>query len=334
MLNIGLYRFIQVSVLAISVGYYPAQFAMENNESTAPRSQKVRKISKPVHIMGESLDELVVLGIQHISVHGKSIEARAGAAQQSSNVNYTLVDPCKRIHLLRAPVSVQYFCRELLAYFNGSLKVQDGLAQASSMWKRLANAQGEIASNYGYYVFHQPMENFHNKSQYEWVIACLSNNLDSRKAFININQLHHKVRESKDFPCTIGMQFFVEDNDLCCIVSSRSTDVYTGLPYDMGFFAFVTELVFQDLKERLPQEQSEKLQLGYVTMRTSFTQIYDRTRDKALALLQHINEQGNFVPLQPGLDMPVIDNAQATLQDIYQGTCHTPVMRWIYEHAA
>lgn len=328
MLLMRFYRFIQIYLLIVGLSYCPAQFAMDESR------QKIRDIFKPIHIMGESLDELVVRGIQHISVHGKPIEARAGVAQQSSNVCYTLLDPRKRVHWLRAPTTLQYYCRELLAYFKGSLNVQDGLAQASSIWNKLANPRGEIASNYGYYVFHQRIPECGNITQYQWVIRCLIDNIDSRKAFININQPGHKSFETKDFPCTIGMQFFVEDNHLCCIVESRSTDAYTGLPYDMGFFAFMTELVYQDLKQRLPQEQSEQLQLGYVMMRTSFTQIYDRTERRALALLRHLNEQGSFVPVQAGDDdMPTIDDARATLQDIYQGTCETPVMQWIYTHA-
>jgi thymidylate synthase len=92
--------------------------------------------------------------------------------------------------------------------------------------------------------------------------------------FTNINQTNHKVETSKDFPCTIGMQFFVRKNYLCCSVSSRSTDIYTGLPYDMGFFAFVTELIYKDLKERLDAEKAKNLKLGYVVMKTNFTQIY------------------------------------------------------------
>lgn len=208
-----------------------------------------RQYTAPVTIVGDNVDDLVVKGVRHIKDEGERFNARAGSGQQAYDVSYVLLNPNNRLHLIRKPKSVRYFSRELVAYFNGSLDVNAGLAQASPFWKTLADKDGKIASNYGYYVFHQRVPETGNKTQYEWVIDNLVNNLDSRKAFININQPMHKIKESKDFPCTLGMQFFVRDNNLCCIVSSRSTDVYTGLPYDMGFFSFVAELVYKDLKE-------------------------------------------------------------------------------------
>lgn len=251
---------------------------------------------------------------------------------QAYDVTYTLSNPQQRLHLLRKEKAITYFCRELLAYFKGSLYVKDGLMQASNMWKSLADGDGKIASNYGYYVFHQKVESANNMTQYEWAIKNLLKNLDSRKAFININQPGHKVLDSKDFPCTIGMQFFVKQNHLCCIVSSRSTDVYTGLPYDMGFFSFVTELIYADLKQRLPKEEAAKLKLGYVTMKANFTQIYDKTKSLALAMLEKSDhDQAKSPSIQE--KMPSIDDAQATLKDIYNGTCETPVMKWIHTNA-
>lgn len=280
-----------------------------------------------INIIEENLDSLIIKGIAHIKENGEYFKARAGNGQQAYNVNYTLMNPINRVHLLRQPKSIKYFCRELLAYFKGSLYVNEGLEQAASVWKSLADKDGKIASNYGYYIFHQKIPEANNITQYEWVIQSLLNNIDSRKAFININQPHHKVIENKDFPCTIGMQFFVRNNYLCCVVSSRSTDIYTGLPYDMGFFAFVTELVYKDLKERLPLDKSKDLKLGSVTMKTNFTQIYDKTRNLALSLLTNCTRN------DLNDKMPLIESAQATLKDIYQQTSNTTIMQWIYKNA-
>lgn len=280
-------------------------------------------------IRGKSVDELVLKGIKHIDKHGKNFKAKAGSGKQAYDVSYTLLNPQDRLHSIRSEKSIKYFCRELLAYFKGSLNVNDGLAQASSVWKTLADKDGNIASNYGYYVFHQKVPAT-DKTQYEWVIANLTKNLDSRKAFININQPSHKSMDTKDFPCTIGMQFFIRQNQLCCSVSSRSTDVYTGLPYDIGFFSFVTELVYKDLKERLPEDLGKNLRLGTVTMKTNFTQIYDKTANSALELSNKFENQDIK---QYSMGMPVIENAQETLKDIMQGTQNTSVMKWIYEHA-
>lgn len=280
----------------------------------------------PVTIAAKNLDDLIVQGVKNIRDNGETFNARAGSGQQAYEVTYTLLSPLNRLHEIRKPRSIKYFSRELLAYFKGSLKVDEGLAQASAVWKTLADKNNEIASNYGHYVFHQRVPEANNITQYEWVIQNLEKNLDSRKAFININQPKHKIAENKDFPCTIGMQFFVKKNHLCCVVSSRSTDIYTGLPYDMGFFSFVTELVYKDLKERLSEDKAKELKLGFVTMKTNFTQIYDKTRDAALALLSCTDTASDD-------KMPAIENARDTLKDIYEQTAKTPVMQWIYRHA-
>jgi len=281
-----------------------------------------------VSIAGNDLDSIVLLGARYIEMNGQRFHARAGSGQQSCDVDYTLTDPTKRLHLIRDKIAVRYFTRELLAYFKGDLKVEGGLAKASSFWTTLADENGEICSNYGYYIFHQKIPEANNITQYEWVIQNLEKNLDSRKAFININQPMHKIAANLDFPCTIGMQFYIKNSYLCCTVSSRSTDIYTGLPYDMGFFAFVTELVYKDLKERLPEEKGKNLKLGHVTMKTNFTQIYDKTRSAVLALLavdhsEIINHE----------TMPQIENAQEVLKDIYQGSSNTSIMQWIYKNA-
>ncbi len=279
-------------------------------------------------LVADNIDELVLKGIKHIHDYGERFSACAGSGQQAYNVSYILTNPRNRVHNIRKISAIRYFSREMMAYFEGSLNVDDGLAQAAPMWKTLADKDGCIASNYGYYVFHQRLPGNQEMTQYDWVIHSLVQNLDSRKAFININQIQHKKLDSKDFPCTLGMQFYIKNNYLCCTVSSRSTDIYTGLPYDMGFFSFVTELVYQDLKEKLPVHQAANLKLGYVEMKTNFTQIYDKTRKSALGLLDKQEEVGNYLT-----DMPVIDDAQQVLKDIYSKSQTTEVMKWISQHA-
>lgn len=301
-----------------------ASFEKIHSDTTIPKN-----FASQDTIVADNLDQLVLKGIEHIQKQGEQFDSRAGSGQQAYDVTYILLNPLKRLHIIRQPKSIQYFCRELLAYFKGSLNVKEGLAQASSFWQTLADENNEINSNYGHYIFHQKIPKYNNMTQYQWVIDNLSKNFDSRKAFININQPSHKVATSKDFPCTIGLQFLVKNNHLCCVVSSRSTDIYTGLPYDMGFFAFVTELVYKDLKERLPKEKAEKLKLGYVIMKTNFTQIYDKTRKAALLLLE--NAQINTT--NQNESMPAIENAQETLKDIYNETTHTSIMKWIHQHA-
>jgi thymidylate synthase len=287
-------------------------------------------------IVGKNVDSLVISGIRHINQHGERFVARAGNGIQAYDVSYALLDSRARLHHLREPKSIRYFTRELIAYFNGDRKVTGGLLQASKFWGDLADKDGNINSNYGYYVFHQKIPQFQNKTQYEWVIQNLVKNWDSRKALININQTEHKEMQTKDFPCTIGMQFFIRQNKLCNVVSSRSTDIFTGLPYDIGFFSVLTELVYKDLKERLPLTMSQKLKLGYTVMKTNFTQIYDQTKKQAQDLVDEVQTDINLdTKNMTGHtnQMPEIESAEKLLDDIQSKTVKTPFMQWIYKHA-
>jgi thymidylate synthase len=272
-------------------------------------------------ILANDIDTLVVKGVQYIKAHGSRIQATAGPALQAYAVNYVLLDSRNRIHSLRHPESVRYFCRELLAYFQGSRNVEDGLAQASGFWRTLADGRGFIQSNYGYYVFYQRI---HNSTQYEWIVSNLRKNPQTRKALCNINQPEHKNPTTKDFPCVIAAQFFVQNLRLCCEVFSRSEDVVTGLPYDLGFFSFVNELICADLN----RTADRPFELGHTVLRCSFTQIYDRTAAQAERMLAK-----SFESPVATVRMPPIDDVEKTIEDIYSGARTSNVMRWIFNHA-
>lgn len=146
---LSLFRFIFITLLTLN--------------SSSIFSINLEKCRRPVTIAESSLDELVLNGVRHIKDCGEEFNARAGSGRQAYDVSYTLLDPKNRLHSIRKPRSTRYFCRESLAYFKGSLDVDEGLAQASTVWKKLADKNNMIASNYGYYVFHQNSHKFMTK---------------------------------------------------------------------------------------------------------------------------------------------------------------------------
>lgn len=254
-------------------------------------------------ILADSVDELVKEGVKYIQSDGKRIWTTSGLALQSNNVTYVLKNSYNRVHTLRAPESVKYFARELYAYLIGSPNVNDGLADASKFWNKICDENGMINSNYGYYVFYQKTP--FGISQLEWVRQNILENQETRQAVININNIEHK-KPTKDFPCTLGLIFHLNNDALNLDVSSRSTDVITGLPYDMGFFAFVLEL----LAGLLSKDLSKEIHVGYTAMHTFFTQIYDKTSDKIPQILSSRENK----ELQK---MPKIFDAEKFLSDIY-----------------
>ena len=69
---------------------------------------------EPHVVMGYSLDELIQKGVLLIEKTGEDIKVRAGTGKQSYSVIYILKDSRRRLHLLRAPTSIQYLSRELI----------------------------------------------------------------------------------------------------------------------------------------------------------------------------------------------------------------------------
>jgi len=284
---------------------------MEANETNANH--------KFYTITANSVDELVRSGIYYILSEGELISSRAGDAQQAYGVNYLLKQPMNRLHTTR-PGAVSYLAREFVAYFKGSLKAEDGLAKASKFWMSLTDENGNVNSNYGYYVFYEFVEGHGN--QYNWVKHVLMANRDTRRAIININQSYHKS-DTKDFPCTIGSQFYIKNNVLYCETTSRSTDIITGLPYDMGFFSFIHELMWKDLC----QSGMTDLELGTTVMKTTFTQIYNKTRQKAHEVIEsHLIGESQE-------RMPLIESAKDTISDILNGEQNTSIIKWVRSHA-
>ena len=305
-----------------TAGFIAGTFPQENLWIHLTASNEIRRLrlkSRP-NITEEEIDFRVRSG-DSIGVN-KNVDVNIDTTNLSAEeVIYQMIaiGSKNRVHNLRDPQSTKYFARELDACFAGSLNVEEGLAKASPFWRTLANENGEICSNYGHYVFHQRLPNYDNKTQFDWVVDNLSRSKDSRKAMININQPTHKS-DTKDFPCTISMQFYIRNNQVCCEVGSRSTDVFTGLPYDIGFFSLVNELVYSKLKK----DKYPELTLGHTTMKSTFTQIYDSKKEQALALkTDYTDKLKDFEP------MPDIDDPDLLLEDIYGGTTNSTISQWI-----
>jgi thymidylate synthase len=268
-------------------------------------------------ITAESMDSLCLEAIGFIKRHGYAVKTRQGSAQQVHDLALILTDSRRRLLTLRAPGSIKYLAREFLAYFRGSLRVRDGLEQASRRWREIADPHGYVNSNYGYYVFH---ERPRGQSQFQWVLDCLSRNLQSRRALININQPWHKDPDGADFPCAVAAHFFVADGLVHCRLYTRSADVVWGLPYDIAFFAFVTELLVQSLMPIAPQ-----IRLGSTALVATFSQIYARTASLA--------DQTLIASPEPEDTMPLVDDAAAVLQDIYSDSSNSSTLRWLHKMA-
>lgn len=191
-----------------------------------------------------------------------------------------IIDPTLVIHnpefcIIDNPVrklSIKYLAAELLWYFSGDTTNKE-IGKHASLWNTIADPDGRVNSNYGHYIWFQPIPDRFIHNQFEWVVNSLQKDMYSRQAIINFNQPQHKYH-TKDFVCTISMQFFIRDNKLIAITNMRSNDLIYGFGYDVPFFCAIQQLVYYALLPTYPN-----LKLGFYSHHAASLHVYKRHFD-------------------------------------------------------
>ena len=120
-------------------------------------------------------------------------------------------------------------------------KLGDIYGKIPPIWKRMADKDGNVNSNYGW--------QWKRNEQLDNVIAMLESNPDTRQAAISIydakeiNDGHYQ----NDTPCTYAVQFTILNNKLNMAVVMRSNDLWFGFCNDQYCFASLQMLVAYEL---------------------------------------------------------------------------------------
>lgn len=139
-----------------------------------------------------------------------------------------------------------YRIREIEWYESGCLLAKHAPAE---FWKKIANKNGEIQSNYGYLIFHKkkPYTN-KNITSYKNVVNLLKKDKYSRQAILHYNLPEHYSANKKDIPCTICTQVIIRNDKLNFFVFQRSADLFFGLPYDIPWHSYLLKKLVHELK--------------------------------------------------------------------------------------
>lgn len=185
------------------------------------------------------------------------------------NYGFTILNPYMSVLSVEArKLNRTYIKKEIEWYFSGTRSIAP-IKDYSKMWEQIAE-NGEVNSAYGWQIFTQRTPQ--NISQYEWVINSFLKDRDTRQALININQVIHKY-DTKDFCCTISLQFFIRENKLHQIVTMRSNDLIFGAGNDVPFFCFLQHKILQSLQAF---DQFKDLEMGHYHHNAGSMHIYDR----------------------------------------------------------
>ena len=123
-------------------------------------------------------------------------------------------------------------------YLSGDPKVStlgDIYGKVPEIWKRMANGDGKVNSNYGY--------QWERKRQLNQMILKLKLDKDTRQAAISIydGKEHHLYKT--DTPCTYAVQFTIVRGNLDMCVTMRSNDLWYGFCNDQYQFSMLQQLV-------------------------------------------------------------------------------------------
>lgn len=93
-----------------------------------------------------------------------------------------------------------------------------------------ANLPENFSASYGWKIQEQLKEVFEELGQKR----------DSRRGYINIllpsDGIIRATKTTHEYPCTIGLHFFIRENRLHLMVNMRSNNLYSVMPYDVYNF--------------------------------------------------------------------------------------------------
>lgn len=151
-------------------------------------------------------------------------------------------------------VDRKYVERELQWYLSQSLNVYDIPGKVPEVWKKVADKDGFINSNYGWCIFSEE-----NGSQYRNCLRQLINNWNTRRAVMIYTrpnmQYDYNKNGMSDFMCTCYTHQFIRDNRLVYIVYQRSCDAIFGFRNDLAWHQYVANKLISDINDNRKKDE-------------------------------------------------------------------------------
>ena len=160
------------------------------------------------------------------------------------NVGFYMTDPKDRKIINRERNwSEEYAEAEWQWYLSGDPKISklgDIYGKIPEIWKRMANPDGEVNSNYGY--------QWERNAQLDMIVEMLKHNKDTRQACVSIYDGKEITDYAFDTPCTYAVQFTIVHERLNMCVTMRSNDLWYGFCNAQYQFSKLQEMVSKRLK--------------------------------------------------------------------------------------
>jgi thymidylate synthase len=118
-------------------------------------------------------------------------------------------------------------------------KLGDIYGKVPEIWKRMADYNGNVNSNYGW--------QWGRNNQINHVVNLLKYNPDTRQAAISIYDCKEYKDYKTDTPCTYAVQFTIVHGRLDMCVTMRSNDLWYGFCNDQYCFSKLQKMVSDEL---------------------------------------------------------------------------------------
>ena len=145
----------------------------------------------------------------------------------------------------------EYIQRELDWYDSQSLNVYDIKGKIPEIWKKVANKDGYINSNYGWCLYSKE-----NYNQYRNSLRQLIADKNTRRACMIYTRPSMHVDYCKngmnDFICTNTVQCFIRNEELLYFVYMRSNDAIFGFCNDLCWHSHIYTKLLQDIQKVYP----------------------------------------------------------------------------------
>jgi len=173
-----------------------------------------------------------------ISKHGiKFADTRA-----MFNVGFTILKPeIRTIVDSKRNWKLDYAEAEWQWYLSGDKNIKKLgkiYGKVPEIWKRMADPQGNVNSNYGY--------QWQRNDQIGYIIDKLKRDMFTRHACISIYDGKEHDKFATDTPCTYAIQFTNVNNYLNMCVTMRSNDLWYGFCNDQYQFSKLQELICKE----------------------------------------------------------------------------------------
>ena len=159
------------------------------------------------------------------------------------NIGFTIEDPTNKVITNKERNwNEEYAAAEWAWYLSGDPRIEtlgELYGKIPAIWKRMADENGEVNSNYGY--------QWKRNDQLENVINILKQDPNTRQAAISIYDGKAIHQYAYDTPCTYAVQFTIVQSKLYMSVYMRSNDLWYGFCNDQYQFASLQEMVAERL---------------------------------------------------------------------------------------